>query len=57
MDKIILDVLIKIDIEQMDFSDEKHIKNAFVKLLNIIEQLATENQILKKENQEFKALH
>jgi hypothetical protein len=52
--KSIIDELIKIDLNQIDFTNEQNLKNTFVKLFNLIEHLAGENQALKIENQALK---
>lgn len=54
MDKNILDILTKIDINKLNFSDEALIKDMYIKLFNIIEQLASENRQLKEKNQELR---
>ena len=54
MDKNILDILTKINLNNLNFSDENQIKNAFISLFNVIESLANENRELKEENQRLR---
>ena len=54
MDKNILDILSKIDINKIDYNDHKKVNNTFVCLFNVIEKMAATNHKLSEENQKLK---
>ena len=54
MDKDILNILTKIDINKLDFKDEVSVKDTVLKLFNVIEYLVAQNTEFKEKNQQLR---